>query len=43
MGGSSFAGSGSLIQDLWWLALVLILVLGMALLIAASWYANRRH
>lgn len=32
-----------MLQDLWGLALVLLIVLGFGLLLAATWFANRRR
>jgi len=42
MGGSRSDGMGFLLQDLWGLALVLLIVAGLALVVAASWFVNRR-
>jgi hypothetical protein len=43
MGGSRSGGMGFMLQDLWWLGLVLLIVAGLALLVAAAWYADRRR
>jgi hypothetical protein len=32
-----------MLQDLWGLALVLLIVLGFGLVVAATWLANRRR
>jgi hypothetical protein len=43
MGGSRSDGLGFMLQDLWGLAVVLMVVIGLGLLVAASWFANRRR
>ena len=43
MGGSRSDGVGFLLQDLWGLALVLLIGAGLALMVAASWFANRHR
>jgi hypothetical protein len=42
MGGSRSEGMGFMLQDLWGLGLVLLIVAGLALVVAAAWYTNRR-
>jgi hypothetical protein len=43
MGGSRSDGLGFMLQDLWGLALVLMVVIGLGLLVAASSFADRRR
>lgn len=43
MGGSRSDGVGFMLQDLWGLGLVVLIVLGFGLLVAANWFANRRR
>lgn len=43
MGGSRSEDVGFMLQDLWGLVLVLLIVVGLTLLVAANWFAYRRR